>query len=532
MDLRPSEIASADAGDDVRAMDVSEVGRGGLLNLAGVVSATLFSFLLVVIVTRGLGATPTGLFFEGVAFFNIIGTVAVWGAEVGIVRTIPRYLVRGRLKDVRHAIAAALGPVTLIASVLGLALAFFAEPLGSLATNGAHGAELAPMLVVLAPFLPVFAAYTVVLAATRGFGTMLPTTVIDKVGRAALQPLLVLPVVVLGWAGVALSLAWAIPFAAGLVAAAIWLSKLVRSTVDVELGAQAVARGRAKVAKAFWRFTAPRGLAGLFAVAVLWLSTLLLGAFRSVEEAGVYAAAARYLIVGQFIGVAISQVVGPKLSQVLATGDRARARSVYAISTWWLMALAWPLYILMITMAPGLLSIFGPGYGAAVPVLVIMGATMLVATAVGPVDMVLLMAGRSVWNLANTIVAATVNILLNIWLIPRFGIAGAAVAWSASVLINNLVPLAQVWGAFGLQPFGVGSILAAVAATACYGGAAVVVRGFSDTLGVGSVVLCALVATPPYLLLLRRWRVQLHLGWVGTVIRRRSTAGSAATDAL
>ena len=39
---------------------------------------------------------------------------------------------------------------------------------------------------------------------------------------------------------------------------------------------------------------------------------------------------------------------------------------------------------------------------------------MLVATLVGPVDMVLLMAGKSSWNLLNTIAAIVANVTLNL----------------------------------------------------------------------------------------------------------------------
>ena len=122
-----------------------------------------------------------------------------------------------------------------------------------------------------------------------------------------------------------------------------------------------------------------------------------------------YAAATRYLAFGQFIGVAIIQVVGPKLSEVLAAHDLDRARLVYSTATWWLMALAWPLYLTMVVLAPSLLSFFGPAYQQADDVLRILGVSMLVATLVGPVDMVLLMAGKSSWNLLNTIVAIAVE---------------------------------------------------------------------------------------------------------------------------
>ena len=63
------------------------------------------------------------------------------------------------------------------------------------------------------------------------------------------------------------------------------------------------------------------------------------------------------------------------------------------------------------------------------------------------VYMVLAMAGRTTWNLVNVVIAVAVNLAVDLALIPRLGALGAAVGLAASIVANNLIPLAQV----GLQ---------------------------------------------------------------------------------
>ena len=101
---------------------------------------------------------------------------------------------------------------------------------------------------------------------------------------------------------------------------------------------------------------------------------------------------------------------------------------------------------------------------------------MLVATAVGTVDMVLLMGGKSSWNLINTVVGLSANIILNLILIPRYGGTGAAIAWSSSILFTNLAPLVQVWKFLGMHPFGRGFPKVVLAAGAAYGALGLVLR--------------------------------------------------------
>jgi O-antigen/teichoic acid export membrane protein len=503
--------------------DLATVARGGAINLVGVITNTLFNFMLVLVVTRGLETSGAGIFFESIALFSLLSTIAQWGSETGIVRTIPRFRVLGRIDDIRHSLVAGLAPVAIAGAVLGVVMFVWAEPLSSLLTNGRHAAELAPVARVLAFFLPIGAVYTVGLAATRGFGTMIPTLVIDKIARAIAQPTLALIVVTAGWSASALAVAWASPFAGGLALVLWWTGSLLRRWEREPLDGAEVGAGARHTFREFWRFTAPRGLASVFAVAILWLDTLLLGALRSPSEAGIYAAATRYLVVGQFIGVAILQVVGPKLSELLAAHDRERARSVYAVSTSWLILCAWPLYLSMIVMAPALLSVFGPAYATAQTTLAILGAAMLVATAVGPVDMVLLMAGKSSWNLMNTLIALVANVVLNLLLIPPFGMEGAAVAWAASILINNLLPLFQVHRSIGLHPFSRGWLVAAGICIGAFGLVEAIARRAIGT-ELWVLIVAGLVGTALTVVAGAWWRRSLHLEAFRDAIRRPRTS--------
>ena len=506
---------------------LTNVARGGTLNFIGAIANSALGFLLILIITRGVGVQATGIFFESVALLSLLSTIAQWGAETGLVRSIPRFRVLGQTEDVRHAIRAGLVPVALAGLGAGIVMYAFAEPLGNLLTNGLHGSELEPVVRVLAPFLPIQALFTVALAATRGFGTMKPTVLIDKVGRSSAQVVLALIVVTLGLSSVALALAWAVPVALGLAAALAWTTSLLH-VWEAKPPTQA-SQGRRTTALEFWKFTLPRGLAGVFAVAILWLDTLLIGALRSPSEAGIYGAATRYLVFGQFVGVAIIQVVGPKLSELLTRDDRRGASEIYRSSTAWLMLVAWPIYISMVVMAPALLSVFGDRYRTASTALMILGGAMLVATAIGPIDMVLLMAGRSRWNLINTVIALVVNVGLNLLLIPRWGIAGAATAWSASILVNNLLPLAQVWVSLRMHPFGRGWLVACLVTWGSIGLAEVVVRSVMGPTLAGLVV-AGVVGVVIWGAAAWRFRAPLQLVAFREAFRRRGS-GAAGMEA-
>jgi O-antigen/teichoic acid export membrane protein len=144
----------------------------------------------------------------------------------------------------------------------------------------------------------------------------------------------------------------------------------------------------------------------------------------------------------------------PQLTQLFAVHDRSGANRVYQVTTAWLILLTWPLYLLAIVFGPSVLAIFGRSYQAGSTVMVILALAMLVATACGQVDMVLITTGRSSWSLYNGLLAMTINVGVDLVLIPRLGITGAAIGWAAAIAITNLVPLAQVAAAVRVHPFG------------------------------------------------------------------------------
>jgi O-antigen/teichoic acid export membrane protein len=488
---------------------VSRLAREGAANFAGVVASASFGFLLVVIIARGFTEAEVGLFFETVALFTLAMSVAVWGADTGLVRTLPRFRVLGRDGDIKSVAAVAIVPVLCVASAIAVAIFLLAPQLSALLSSDVGGDTIEPLVKAVAGFLPIAAVYMVLLALTRGLGHMGPTNLIDRIGRAGSQSLVALLVAMSGLGVVALAVGWALPYAGSCVVASLSAARLLGRAPNLDPLLEISAPPRVVFGE-FWRFALPRGLAGVFAVAVLWLDTLLIGALRSTQEAGVYAAGTRYLVFGGFASQAVILAIAPTMSELLTRRDLDTAVLVYRAGTAWGMLIGWPVYLMLAIFAPAVLSIFGPGYVEAQNALTILALAMLVASGVGPVDIVLLMAGKSTWNLLNTFMAVLVNVTLNLLLIPRLGITGAAIAWSVSILTNNLAPLTQVRALIGLHPLGRETAWAGLASLLAFGLLALSIRTVFGP-GLRSMVAAGILGLALYSVLLWHARKPLRL---------------------
>jgi len=100
-----------------------------------------------------------------------------------------------------------------------------------------------------------------------------------------------------------------------------------------------------------------------------------------------------------------------------------------------------------------LLALYGPSFSEGANALCILAVGHLVNSTFGLVGWILMVSGRSRVVLVNNVVAALANVALGLWLIPRIGLVGTAVAALAGVTLLEILMLTEVWVFQGVHPF-------------------------------------------------------------------------------
>jgi O-antigen/teichoic acid export membrane protein len=521
---------------------LAEVARGSTLNLAGAAFSGVAAVALTVVVTRSFSKPLAGAFFTAISLFLIAETAATLGGYVGLVNFIAGLRSLGQESRVSAILRAAIVPVAVVSVSMAAAIVLAAGPLtravilgGQLGHADADQAAAIAALRWLAVALPFAAMLDTLLGATRGYRDMRPTVVLDRLGRSGLQLLGVLVAAVMGATSLLAPL-WALPYLPAAVLAWLWLRRIRPRWGLHRMGAPAARGNRQRPAAAamtrrpvpaawsglaskqlarpdargFWRFTAPRAVAALAQITIQRLDIVLVAILRGPAEAAIYTAATRFLVAGQFINAAISMAAQPRFAELFTIGKRREVNSVYQATTAWLMLLTWPLYLLAIIFGPEVLTVFGHSYRAGASVMAILGAAMLLATACGQVDMVLIASGRSSWSLMNGLFAVAANVGLDLVLIPRYGIAGAAIGWAVAIALTNVVPLIQLAAVSRVHPFGRSTLAAVLLPVVCMTAVPLAVRAVA---GPGAAAAVAGIVIGSALLVAGSWRFRetLHL---------------------
>lgn len=430
---------AASSGHPAGQLDETErraSARSGVAGLLGAATSGLFGFLLAVVITRGYGPTGSGVFFAAIGVVTVATAVCTLGAETGLLWALPRRRVAGGRGEVARVLPVALLPPFVVAAVVALVGFFAADSLAPRVFGPAAGSE--PLAVSFAA-VPVVVLLTLLLAALRCVRPIRAYVSVQFFLLPVARPVLVGGAILVGGGLAAGVSAWLTPAALALL---VCLTLVVG---PLHIGRGARLRPEPGDWSTFWRFALPRAVSAAIDAGNLWVGVLLTSALAGPEEAGVFGAVGRYVLAGQLAMQGLRVTVAPRLSRLLGAGQTALAAAVHRQLTTWGLVLSWPVYLLLAVFGAAFLELFGPGFTAGATALAVLALAMLVRTGVGNVQSLLLMGGRSGLHLAATLGGLLVTVSLGLVLIPGHGATGAAVAWAAGILTENLTAVTYTW---------------------------------------------------------------------------------------
>ena len=179
---------------------------------------------------------------------------------------------------------------------------------------------------------------------------------------------------------------------------------------------------------------------------------LALGIFHADSDVGIYRVAAQ-LATSIIFGLQIvNPIQGPYLAHIYATGNMEEFQRVVTRTSRIIFAITIPVVCAVVLFGRPIIELaFGGQYQQAYVPLVILAAGQLVNAAMGSVGSVLIMTGHERDTAVSVFAGTAVNIALNLLLTPRFGMIGAAIATSASLITWNLLMWRKVRVRLGIE---------------------------------------------------------------------------------
>ncbi|HVZ86584.1 MAG TPA: oligosaccharide flippase family protein [Polyangia bacterium] len=486
--------------------DARHAARSGVVQVLTILLQAVTAATQVVF-ARLFGPAIYGAYQASLAVVELASRGAPAGADKAMLRYVAAGRATGDPETVRRALGTGLRLCFGASAVLTLVLALGAGPIA----RGLQVPALAPALRILA-FLPVFAGVLLILiqASLAARVTRANFTV-----RGVLEPGLLLAAGVIAWAlGARLR---GLVFAQLLAAMATAVVALI-AVRGVFRPAELRGVLRAPRLPGFSRFALTISAAEILNAALQRADILIVTAYLGAKGAAVYAAAEFLTRVIANIRYAFDSIVAGVMAESLELGDRDRLRYNLQLATRWVVSVAALLAGAVIVLRRELLGgLYGPAYTVGASAVVVLAASHFLNAAVGLVGWALIASGRSRLTLFNNILGVVVNVTLGLWLTPRLGYLGAALAALGTIVAVQAAALTEVAVTEKATPFSVALWKPLAAAAAAFAVETLVHRAVGPAaLRIVAVVVSGLGVYLAVLLLVglpteeRRWAERLR----------------------
>ena len=426
-----------------RDRDIARLATGAGVSLIGKLVGRGIHVLGQVILARLLGPAAFGIYAIGWTLVHILGLIAPLGLDVGVVRYAPRYW-RTSPPHLRGVILQSLGWSTFSSFLTGAAL-FLAAPW--LADGVFQEPELTAVIRLFSLALPTMTGLRVAAAATRVTQRMKYSVYAMELCQPIVHLLLVVACGVAGLGLLGGVAAAVVSFGAAFTLALYYLKRLFPEAFTPGLQAPPVARK-------LLTFSLPTSFAGMTVMLSLWVDRLLVGYFRPAAEVGIYQACSQSAMVFAIILAGFNTILSPLIVDLFQQRQKARLQELYRVSTRWGLYISLVIFLVIAIAARQILSlVFGSEYAAGGSALILLAFGQLTVAATGATGMLMVMTGHQNRWFALSGCTLMLNIVLNVVLVPGWGITGAALATATALSALSLGGILQVRNRLHLWPY-------------------------------------------------------------------------------
>ncbi|HXF37847.1 MAG TPA: polysaccharide biosynthesis C-terminal domain-containing protein [Actinomycetota bacterium] len=424
-------------------------------NVLGLAIGALATFAAQVLMTNALGPARFGVVTVATQFAFIAAAATRFGMDVANVRLVAILVGKGEGGRVRGLVARSAG-IAAGVSLAFAAAAFLAS--GALAERfTALPGEAIPAFRAAAAAVPLAALAFTYLGATRGLKIMRHTLYAQWIA----QPI--------GWILLALA-GWSVARTAGVTTLA-YAGSWGLALVIAWWGWERETRGRTVVGAgtgvpeertgALLRFGALRAPATLFSQLIFWADFYVLSRLSAgrgaagAADVGVYGAALRAAQSLFLFLTSVSLTFSPFVADLHHRGERERLGALYRSVTRWTLGATVPVLLVLAILPEPVLRIFGGEFARGDDALRILIVGMIVPVMVGTVGFILIMVGRTGWDLLVYLAGLTIDVgVAFVMARPEvLGIRGAALAQALTLSFSALARLLLVRRFVGIWPF-------------------------------------------------------------------------------
>jgi len=444
----PIEAAPGSAPTGAKDKSTKRQIRGSSLLLVGRVLTNAVNFGVQILMVRYLSKTDYGAFAYALSIVALGETIATIGLDRAITRFVPIYHEQ---RDYNKLFGTILLVVSTI-SVLGFAMILLIFGFQGLLTRSfVNDPQAVTLLVIMIALSPLQALNGLLMSLLAIFGK--PRAIFFR--KYMLGPALKLAVVLLlvWWHGDVFFLASG-QVVAGIMGTVVYIAILWRVMRDERLFEHFNFQSLIMPAREIFAFTIPLLTSDLVYTLMNSSDAVLLEHFRGTADVAAFrvvqpTAGLNQLVIGSF-----TLLFTPLAARLFARNDREGLNNLYWQTAIWMAVLSFPIFAVTFSLAkPITVLLYEKRYADSAVILALLSFGYYFNTALGFNGLTLKVFGKLRYIVVINLLAAAINVGINLLLIPRYGALGAAIGTCGTLVAYNIFKQAGLQLGTGISLF-------------------------------------------------------------------------------
>jgi len=422
---------------------LSELVKGSSTAFSFRVIGIVFSYIFTLLITRGYGAKAMGIFALSLIVLQVSSVIGRLGMDTALLRFVSEYSSQCKWCLIKEISKKAFRIVIIISFFVSL-IAFFSS--SYIAQYIFHKSYLSKYFKIISIGIVPIVLYFINSERLRGLKKIREYSFLRYMGLLFFASILLfisfffvrkiyVPIVVYV-ISIFIMLAFSVFF---------WIKNFAKY--------KNVANYKNKIKtisyKNIFSVSIPMLLTSSLTLIIEWTDIFMLGILRSASEVGIYRVAFRVAEITSIALLSVNSIVAPKFAESWAKKDMKGFEKIARQSTKLIFWTSLPILLVFWLFPSIILGIFGNEFKKGVLVLIILTFAQFINAVVGSVGYILQMTGKEKVLQYVVFIAVLVNMGLNIILIPKYGINGAAFASMFSLAIVNIIPFFLVKKYYG-----------------------------------------------------------------------------------
>lgn len=422
---------------------LNKLAKGAGITAFGMFASKLLAYLYRTSIARLVGPESYGEISIGLMVAGLGITFSSLALDSAILNYLPKYRENDEQEKIRGIVRSAFIMAIPFSVLISLGIILNSK---TIATEFFSNPGLSTIISIFALAIPFGVITKISLDVTKAFKTAKYYVEIRQIGQNIAQLLSAIVLIFLGFQVAGAAGGWLVGAIVGSIASIYIMEK--------RFGPFILSRKSDKREyKRIFRYSYPLIIAGAIGSILGWTDTFFIGYYLPESKVGLYNAALPTAMLMTIPATAIGSLVMPSMSEVIESDDKSMA-SILKTITRWTFSLTFPAFCLMFLFSGEALQIlFGKQYTSASVSLTILAFGYLYSSSVGHLDSVIKAIEKTDILYKNAAINFVVNIGLNILLIPEYGIRGAAIATTGSIIFAETLLLIEVYYLRNTHPF-------------------------------------------------------------------------------